>query len=153
MRWISFWGIKAFDGYFSLDIILRRTYYIAIRNTHHVLRGAILMMRKTKDDAELADFGRFSEPALLILVSLAEAPRHGYSMTEDIEAIAGVRLGPGTLYGALARLEARGLIEPLKSEDRRNPYRLTSLGERALRARLDSMMAVARTGQRRLAHA
>ena len=111
------------------------------------------MLRKTKDDAELADFGRFSEPALLILVSLAEGARHGYSMTEDIEAIAGVRLGPGTLYGALARLEARGLIEPLKSEDRRNPYRLTALGERALRARLDSMMAVARTGQRRLASA
>jgi DNA-binding PadR family transcriptional regulator len=108
---------------------------------------------KDKDDAELADFGRFSEPALLILVSLAEGPRHGYAMTEDIEAIAGVRLGPGTLYGALARLEARGLIEPMKSEDRRNPYRLTGVGERALRARLDSMMAVARTGQRRLASA
>jgi DNA-binding PadR family transcriptional regulator len=111
------------------------------------------MVKKNKDDVELDDFGRFSEPALLILVSLAEAPRHGYSMTEDIEAIAGVRLGPGTLYGALARLEARGLIEPLKSEDRRNPYRLTVLGERALRVRLDSMMTVARTGQRRLASA
>jgi len=111
------------------------------------------MMRKNNDDSELDDFGRFSEPALLILVSLAEEPRHGYSMTEDIEAISGVRLGPGTLYGALARLEARGLIEPLKSEDRRNPYRLTPLGARALRARLDSMMAVARAGQRRLAHA
>jgi DNA-binding PadR family transcriptional regulator len=104
-------------------------------------------------DADLADFGRFSEPALLILVSLADEPRHGYSMTEDIEAVAGVRLGPGTLYGALARLEARGFIEPLKSEDRRNPYRLTALGERALRARLESMMAVAQTGQQRLANA
>ncbi len=110
-------------------------------------------MRKTKDDAELDDFGRFSEPALLILVSLAEGPRHGYSMTEDIAAITGVRLGPGTLYGALARLEARGLIAPLKSEDRRNPYQLTALGERALRARLDAMLTVARAGQRRLASA
>src|SRR5580765_2137994 len=105
------------------------------------------MMRKAKEDVELDDFGRFSEPALLILVSLAEGPKHGYSMTEDIVSIAGVRLGPGTLYGALARLESRGLIEPLKSEDRRNPYRLTGLGERALRVRLESMMAVARTGQ------
>jgi DNA-binding PadR family transcriptional regulator len=111
------------------------------------------MMRKTTDNADLADFGRFSEPALLILVSLAEEPRHGYSMTEDIDAVAGVRLGPGTLYGALARLESRGFIEPLKSEDRRNPYRLTALGERALRARLNSMMVVAQTGQRRLAGA
>ena len=111
------------------------------------------MLRKNNDNADLAEFGRFSEPALLILVSLAEEPRHGYSMTEDIDAVAGVRLGPGTLYGALARLEARGFIEPLKSEDRRNPYRLTALGERALRARLTSMMAVAQTGQRRLAGA
>jgi hypothetical protein len=55
-------------------------------------------------------------------------------------------------YG-IGRLEARGLIEALKSEDRRNPYRLTGLGERALRARLDSMMAVVRAGQRRLASA
>jgi DNA-binding PadR family transcriptional regulator len=110
-------------------------------------------MRKTADDTDLAEFGQFSEPALLILVSLADEPRHGYSMTEDIEVVAGVRLGPGTLYGALARLEARGFIEPLKSEDRRNPYRLTALGERALRARLNSMMAVAQTGQRRLASA
>jgi DNA-binding PadR family transcriptional regulator len=111
------------------------------------------MTRKPKDDAELDDFGRFSEPALLILISLAEGPRHGYSMTEDIEIISGVRLGPGTLYGALARLESRRLIEPLKSEDRRNPYRLTALGEHALRARLESIMTVARTGQRRLANA
>src|SRR5258707_15479569 len=107
-------------------------------------------MSKANQNDALDDFGRFSEPALLILISLAEGPKHGYSMSEDIDAVAGVRLGPGTLYGALARLESRGLIEPLKSEDRRNPYRLTTLGERALRARLDSMMAVARTGQRRL---
>ncbi len=146
-------SIRVIGAKFFLDMIVRCTYYIVMRTTYHVLRGTILMMRKTQDDAELADFGRFSEPALLILISLAEEPRHGYSMTEDIEAIAGVRLGPGTLYGALARLEARGMIEPLKSEDRRNPYRLTALGERALRARLDSMMAVARTGQRRLASA
>src|ERR1700744_5433547 len=108
-------------------------------------------MRKGKEEPDLDDFGRFSEPALLILVSLAEGPRHGYSMTEDIQEIAGGHLGPGTLYGAIARLESRGLIEPLRSEDRRNPYRLTGLGERALRARLDSMMTVVRAGQRRLA--
>ncbi|HKD81444.1 MAG TPA: helix-turn-helix transcriptional regulator [Candidatus Angelobacter sp.] len=110
-------------------------------------------MKKNKDNDELDDFGRFSEPALLILISLAEGPKHGYSMTEDIASIAGVRLGPGTLYGAIARLESRGLIEPLKSQDRRNPYALTGLGERALRARLDAMSTVLRVGQRRLAQA
>jgi len=107
------------------------------------------MSNATQNDA-LDDYGRFSEPALLILISLADGPKHGYSMTEDIESIADVRLGPGTLYGAIARLESRGLIVPLKSEDRRNPYRLTAQGERALRARLASMMAVVRAGQRRL---
>ena len=110
-------------------------------------------MSKANQNDALDDFGRFSEPALLILISLAEGPKHGYSMSEDIDAVAGVRLGPGTLYGALARLESRGLIEPLKSEDRRNPYRLTALGQRALRARLDAMAVVVRTGLRRLATA
>ncbi len=110
-------------------------------------------MSKANQNDALDDFGRFSEPALLILISLADGPKHGYSMSEDIESIADVRLGPGTLYGALARLESRGLIEPLKSEDRRNPYRLTALGQRALRARLDAMAVVVRTGLRRLATA
>ena len=96
------------------------------------------------------DFGRFSDPALLILISLADAPKHGYAMTEDIAAIADVRLGPGTLYGAIARLESRGLIQPIASDDRRNPYRITAVGERALRVRLEAMEAVARAGRQRL---
>jgi DNA-binding PadR family transcriptional regulator len=111
------------------------------------------MVKRARADDDLDDFGRFAEPALLILISLADGPKHGYAMTEDIADIADVRLGPGTLYGALTRLEARGLIERLESEDRRNPYRLTALGARALRARLASMQAVARVGQRRLAGA
>jgi DNA-binding PadR family transcriptional regulator len=107
----------------------------------------------SKHDEELDDFGRFSEPALMVLISLADAPKHGYAMTDDIERISGVRFGPGTLYGAITRLESRGLIERLESDDRRNPYRLTGLGARALRARLTSLQAVARIGQRRLANA
>jgi DNA-binding PadR family transcriptional regulator len=108
-------------------------------------------MRKTSD--ELDDFGRFSEPALLILISLAGGPKHGYAMTDDIAEVTGARPGPGTLYGAIARLESRGLIEPLKSDDRRQPYRLTGLGEKALRARLASLEAVMKAAQRRLARA
>jgi DNA-binding PadR family transcriptional regulator len=110
-------------------------------------------MTRQDDAVDLEEFGRFSEPALLILVSLAEGPKHGYAITDDIEAFGGVRFGPGSLYGSIARLESRGLIEALKSEDRRNPYRLTALGEKALRARLASMQAVTRVGQRRLATA
>jgi DNA-binding PadR family transcriptional regulator len=107
-------------------------------------------MTRSNDKVDLAEFGRFSDPALLILVSLSDCPRHGYSITEDIATFANVRFGPGTLYGAIARLESRGLIEALKSEDRRNPYRLTSLGEKALRARLASMEAVTQIAQERL---
>jgi DNA-binding PadR family transcriptional regulator len=110
-------------------------------------------MKKPAASQELDEFGRFAEPALLILISLADGPKHGYAMTEDIAELSGTRLGPGTLYGAIARLESRGLIEPLRSADRRNPYRLTGLGQRALRARLASLEAVMRAGQRRLARA
>ena|SRR5215510_8461504 len=106
----------------------------------------------SKDD-DLDDFGRFAEPALLILISLADGPKHGYAMTDDIERVSGVRFGPGTLYGAITRLEGRGLIQRIDSEDRRNPYKLTALGEKALRTRLASLQAVARVGQRRLANA
>ena len=109
--------------------------------------------QETPPDADLDDFGRFSEPALLILISLADGPKHGYAMTEDIASMADIRLGPGTLYGAVARLESRGLIEPIGADDRRNPYRLTGLGERALRLRLGTLEAVARAGRKRLAAA
>jgi len=110
-------------------------------------------MRKADTDRELDDFGRFTEPALLILISLADGPKHGYAMIDDIASVAEIRFGPGTLYGAITRLESRGLIERLDAEDRRNPYRLTGLGEKALRARLASIQAIARVGQRRLANA
>lgn len=105
---------------------------------------------KRANDA-LADLGRFSEPALLILISLADGPKHGYAMTQDIAAVSGQKLGPGTLYGAIARLEERKWIEPLPADDRRRPYRLTTAGQKVLRARLDSLRAVARIGQARLA--
>ena len=101
----------------------------------------------------LDDFGSFTEPALLILISLAGEPKHGYAITDDIEEMTGFRPGPGTLYGAVARLESRSLIKPMRSADRRKPYRLTAAGEKALRARLAALEAVARTGKARLAQA
>jgi DNA-binding PadR family transcriptional regulator len=100
---------------------------------------------------ELPELGRFAEPALLIMVSLAGGDKHGYAMIDDIEELVGVRLGPGTLYGALARLERRGWIEPLESDDRRRPYRLTGAGASALREQLSGMSNFARTGLQRLA--
>jgi DNA-binding PadR family transcriptional regulator len=104
-----------------------------------------------KQDDLLAALGRFSEPALYILISLADGPKHGYAMTQDIESVSGQKLGPGTLYGAIARLEARKWIEPLPAEDRRRPYKLTAAGQKVLRHRLESLRAVARVGRARLA--
>jgi DNA-binding PadR family transcriptional regulator len=96
------------------------------------------------------DFGRFADPALLILVSLAGGDKHGYAIMEDVEAFSGVRLGPGTLYGALARLEERGWIEALASEERRRPYRLTTTGSAALHTQLMSWRGISAEGLRRL---
>lgn len=106
-----------------------------------------------KHRESLRDLGRFSEPAFLVLVSLADGPKHGYAMAQDIERISGQKLGPGTLYGAITRLEAARWIEPMPAEDRRRPYRLTSAGTRVLRARLESLRAIARAAQARLADA
>jgi len=99
----------------------------------------------------LASLGRYAGPATLMLSSLADGPKHGYALTKDIEAFAGVRLAPGTLYEALSRLEGQGLIEALDSEDRRRPYRLTAAGAAALRAQLQAQRTVAEVGLRRLA--
>jgi DNA-binding PadR family transcriptional regulator len=99
----------------------------------------------------LSELGRFEEPAVLILTSLVEGPRHGYAIVKDVEQLAGVHLGPGTLYATLARLESRGLIEGLPSQDRRRPYRITGSGAELVRGRLERMEAIARTGLRRLA--
>lgn len=94
-----------------------------------------------------------NDPALLILTSLSSGPKHGHALLLDIDAFAGVRLGPGTLYGAITRLEERGLIEPLAADDRRRPYRLTAAGTGALADSLDGLRRVVDTGTARLAAA
>jgi DNA-binding PadR family transcriptional regulator len=98
-----------------------------------------------------ADFGRFSDPALLILASLADGSKHGYGMMNDIETMTGIRLGAGTLYGALTRLESAGLIKALPTKDRRRPYQLTVKGIAALREQLNLLQKLASTGLQRLA--
>lgn len=87
---------------------------------------------------------------MLVLASLASGPKHGHAMIEDIVRLCGTRLGPGTLYGAIARLERLGWIEPLPSEDRRQPYRITAEGARVLRARLTTLQQFSNRGLRRL---
>lgn len=99
-----------------------------------------------------AEDPRWSDPGLLVLGSLADGPKHGYAMVRDVEDTTGVRLGPGTLYGAIARLESRGLIEALDGdESRRRPYRLTARGAEVLATQLVAMQRFAGVGRRRLA--
>jgi DNA-binding PadR family transcriptional regulator len=93
---------------------------------------------------------RPNDPPILILTSLAGGPKHGHALSKDIEGFAGVVLGPGALYGAITRLEERGLIEPLESDDRRRPYRI-STGSAYLATAVDEMQRLALEGARRLA--
>jgi DNA-binding PadR family transcriptional regulator len=92
-----------------------------------------------------------NDPPLLILTSLASGPKHGYALLQDIEEFAGVRLGPGTLYGAISRLEGRGLIEAAGEAGRRRPYRLSAAGAQALEETLADLRAIADEGTARLA--
>ena len=99
----------------------------------------------------ITDFGHFSDPSLLILSSLAGGEKHGYAMMDDIQAMTGVRLGAGTLYGAITRLEQAGLIEALPADERRRPYRLTAQGAVLLRQTLSDLERFAGIGLKRLA--
>ncbi len=94
-----------------------------------------------------------SDPSLLVLASLADGDKHGYLIMQDVEAFAEVRLGPGTLYGAITRLEERGWIRPVGPKDRRQPYAITDAGRDYLREQLGALQMVVKTGLARLKHA
>jgi len=84
---------------------------------------------------------------------LADGAKHGYAITQDVDAFAGVKLQPGTLYGTLSRLEEDGLIEALPGEGRRRPYGMTPRGAQALAVQLTAQRRVASIGLRRLSTA
>lgn len=96
---------------------------------------------------------RNNDPALLVLASLAEGDKHGYAMMEDIERFSGAKLGPGTLYGAITRLEENGWIAPVPTDDRRQPYTLTALGRKSLENELAALNSVVKAALKRLKHA
>jgi DNA-binding PadR family transcriptional regulator len=106
--------------------------------------------RDRDDPADQDVLRRAGDASVLILTSLADGPKHGYALIQDIKGFAGLQLGPGTLYGALDRLEGLGLVEPLPADDRRHPYRITAAGAVALRAHLDSLERVSAVGRLRL---
>jgi len=95
--------------------------------------------------------GRFGDPGLLVLISLASGPKHGHAMTLDILEQSGLRLGPGTLYGSIAKLRQRGLIAALPGEDRRLPYEITPEGREALSEALLMWSQIVTIGRRRMA--
>jgi DNA-binding PadR family transcriptional regulator len=110
------------------------------------MRSTVSVMAKSREPG----VRRSNEPPLLILMSLAEGPKHGHALAKDIEVFAGVSLGPGALYGAITRLEERGMIEALPSADRRRPYRITSAGSAALAEAVAEMRQLADVGAARL---
>jgi DNA-binding PadR family transcriptional regulator len=97
-----------------------------------------------------------TEPVLLVLLSLAEQPRHGYSILKDVERMScgRVMLSTGTLYGALRRLLDRGWIEPFEEDEGmrdRRAYRLTSRGRRHVQLEVDRMRQLTRLATLRIA--
>ena len=96
---------------------------------------------------------RWADPPLLVLASLADEPKHGYAITQDVAQTMGVRLSAGTLYAVISRLEAQGLIEPLEAVDRRRPYQITRAGAQVLAEQSARMSRVASLAQARLAGA
>ncbi|HEY8178641.1 MAG TPA: PadR family transcriptional regulator [Candidatus Limnocylindria bacterium] len=103
-----------------------------------------------RNNAKSQALSPFAAPALLVLATLADGPKHGYVIMQEAQRMSGQPLGPGTLYAALVRLERRGLIEPLPAEERRRPYRLTALGATTLQAHVDQMRSFAHQTLRRL---
>jgi DNA-binding PadR family transcriptional regulator len=98
-----------------------------------------------------------NDAQMLVLTVLADGPRHGYAINAAIEDLTGRRLGPGSLYGALSRLEARGLIRPVDqaagAQQRHRTMQLTDAGRDALRMELEQMARVSRAGLRALGRA
>ncbi len=97
-----------------------------------------------------------SEPVLMILLSLAEQPRHGYAILQDTEQMSEgrVRLSTGTLYGALRRLLEERWIERFKEQDSsrgRQAYRLTAAGRRNLQMEVTRLKHLTRVAALRVA--
>jgi DNA-binding PadR family transcriptional regulator len=83
-----------------------------------------------------------------IMLALVDGPRHGYAIMQTVEADAGpdLRMGPGTIYGSLQRMEDAGLVREVVAEGRgRRRYTLTALGRKALEAEAARLTKLAET--------
>jgi DNA-binding PadR family transcriptional regulator len=96
-----------------------------------------------------------SEPALWILLSLADQPRHGYALMKDVERLSDgrVRLSTGTMYGALRRILEHSWIERANAADtsrEKQTYRLTNVGRTVLQRELHHLTLWTHAAARRL---
>ncbi len=85
---------------------------------------------------------RTNDAQLLVLTALADGPLHGYAISAAVERLSGRRLGPGSLYGAMSRLEEKRLVEPVEGQGRRRPIALTPAGRAALQDEARSISRV-----------
>jgi DNA-binding PadR family transcriptional regulator len=131
--------VSVFYSLHPISYSLSLCYNYVMRSTRNVVNP--------ETDLEM---GHYSDPPLLVLASLASGPKHGHAMIEDIVRLCGTRLGPGTLYGAISRLEQQRWIAPLPAEERRQPYRITAEGLRILRAKLTTLQQFSKAGLKRL---
>ncbi len=90
------------------------------------------------------------EPVLLILISLADEAKHGYAIMQDVRSLTGWEMRAGTLYGALGRMDRRGWIEEVQTEDyRRRPYVLTQAGRNELNRQLHILETITHEAAKR----
>ena len=100
-----------------------------------------------------------TEASTYILLSLAPAEKHGYAILKDVAALSQgrVRLSTSTLYSALDRLQAQGLIERLEAAAAPSPglprktYRLSGAGRAAVEAEMARLKRLLSAGEGRLA--
>ena len=112
-------------------------------------------MRHVVERPDVVETKPLGGPALMILMSLAEKPRHGYALMKDIEILSHgrVRLSTGTLYGALRRLLQKKWIERFTQEDtsrEKQAYQLSPAGRRQLQMELSRMKLLTRAAAARL---
>ena len=109
-------------------------------------------MHRSMSEKQADTLSRFGEPAHLILLSLSSGPKHGYAIIQDIFDETGIKLGPGTLYGAITKLVDQGLIAPVtEAADRRKPYKITARGMDTLASYVITWSRVMGVGKQRLA--
>jgi DNA-binding PadR family transcriptional regulator len=109
--------------------------------------------------SKLDDLLPLSPTAFHVLVAMADGPRHGYAIAQEVEELSQGRIvmGPGTLYGSLQRMSTAGLIQESENPgerglhaSRRRYYRMTPLGSAALRAESERLLRAANVARERL---